>query len=119
MIDPALIPDFPNASKDFLALNPAFSRAGTPAKLERDIGNATLAKAQTQSRDSGRVCVRITSVRKRLLDPDNLCEKYHLDLCRYAGIIPGDTEEQITLSTNQRKCEKGEEEYVEIQIDFL
>lgn len=111
--------NFPNASKSFHALNPHLARTGKATKLERDSGNAALEAPQTQSLHSGRVFVRVTSVRKRLLDPDNLCEKYHLDCLRYAGLLRDDTAAEIDLKTQQRKAAKGEEEHTEIQVDYL
>lgn len=108
-----------NPSESVRALNPALFRTGTAAKLERAPINAALAAPQAESRNPDRVFVRVTSIRKRLLDPDNLCEKYHLDCCRYAGLIRGDTEAEISLKTDQRKAAKGEEERTEIQIDYL
>lgn len=110
---------FPNASESFLAINPHLADTGTTPKLECNLGNAALGAPQAQIRNQGRVFVRVTSVRKRLLDPDNLCEKYHLDCCRYAGLLRDDTEAEISLKTDQRKARKGEEEHTEIQIDYL
>jgi hypothetical protein len=51
-----------------------------------------------------------------LLDQDNLCEKYHVDLCRYAGVIPDDSPEQVIIEVNQRKTVKGEAEFTEIIV---
>ncbi|PTY03317.1 hypothetical protein DB346_05405 [Verrucomicrobia bacterium LW23] len=34
--------------------------------------------------------VRIISHRRRLLDQDNACAKYHIDSLRYAGLLPND-----------------------------
>lgn len=84
--------------------------------MERDIGNAPLEKEKVQGPDIRRFLVRITSVRKRLIDEDNLCEKYHVDLCRYAGIISGDEAGKTKIETAQRKAEKGEDEKVLIQV---
>lgn len=103
---------FANASPDFLARN-----AGKATKLERDSGDAPLEKKKVQRPASQRFLVRITSVRKRLLDEDNLCAKYHCDLCRYAsGGTFGDEAGETKIETTQRKAEKGEEESVIIEI---
>lgn len=75
-----------------------------------------LATGKTEAQDSGRVHIRFVSVRKRLLDPDNLSCKWTLDALRYAGIIQGDEPDKITLETTQRKAEKGEEEKTIIEI---
>jgi hypothetical protein len=109
---------FPNASADFLRANvdlqPADSRP--PAVVEPDSRPSALGPRQTQSGTSQRFLVRITSVRCRLLDEDNLCEKYHVDLCRYAGVIPGDEAGKTKIEVTQRKAGKGEEEHTLIEV---
>lgn len=103
---------FSNASADFLARN-----TGKAAKLERDSRNAPLEKKKVQRPASQRFLIRVTSVRKRLIDEDNLCEKYAVDLCRYAsGGSFGDEAGETKIETTQRKAEKGEEEKVIIKI---
>lgn len=105
---------FPNISESVVALS--VGDTGTAPKLERPTLDAALGPSQAQERHSGRFHIRITSVRTRLLDPDNLAEKYHLDCLRYAGIIPADTPEQISLETTQRRKAKGEDEKVIIEV---
>lgn len=85
-------------------------------KLERATGDGALGKNQGEKANAGRLHIRFESVRKRLLDPDNIAEKWLLDALRFANIIQGDEPEKITLETTQRKCEKGEEEHTLIQI---
>ena len=91
---------------------------GKAAILERTPGNAALVETQVQSRTGDRILVRIESVRKRLLDEDNLVSKYHTDLCRYSGLIPSDAPGVCKIETSQRKAEKGEEERTEITITY-
>ena len=86
--------------------------------LERTAGNAALVETQVQSGTGDRILVRIESVRKRLLDEDNLVSKYHTDLCRYSGLIPSDAPGVCKIETTQRKAEKGEEERTEITINY-
>ena len=102
---------FPNASIDLLSRN-----TSQTAIVERDSRDAPLGKKKVQGSVSQRILVRVTSVRKRLIDEDNLCEKYHVDLCRYAGIISGDEASKTKIETIQRKAEKGEEEKVIIEV---
>ena len=85
---------------------------------ERTAGNAALVKAQVQGRAGDRILVRIESIRKRLLDEDNLVSKYHTDLCRYSGLIPSDAPGICKIETTQRKAEKGEAERTEITITY-
>ena len=107
---------FPNASKSFLALNPEITGAGKAAELEPAPRARPLAKSAPKEVPSEPVFIRIVSVRKRLLDPDNISEKWALDALRYCGAIHGDEPDKITLETSQRKAEKGEEEHTLIEI---
>ena len=91
-------------------------RAGEAAKLERNLGNGPLAKSEAEKGNPERVLVRVTSVRKRLIDEDNLAEKYHVDCCRYAGLIHGDEPSKTKIEVCQRKAEKGEAEHTIIEI---
>lgn len=102
---------FPNASPDFLSRN-----SGKAPKLERGSKPPALEKGKAQGKHSGVLLVRITSVRARLLDEDNLCEKYHVDCLRYAGIISDDSPDKTRIETTQRKARKGEAERVEIEV---
>jgi hypothetical protein len=47
--------------------------------------------------------VRITSFRRRLIDPDNLCAKYFLDCVRYSGLIEDDSARHITYQIAQEE----------------
>jgi len=90
----------------------------TPAKLEQDTWHGSLAKKPIETHTTSRVHIRFESVRKRLLDPDNICEKWTLDCLRYIGVIRGDEPDKITLETTQRRASKGEEEHTEITITY-
>lgn len=112
------------ASRDVLRLSSQeLARAGVDAigsrkatKLERSFGHGALGKVQTQRRNTGRFLVRVTSIRKRLLDEDNLCEKYHVDCCRYAGLLPGDAPGTTKIEVAQQKTEPGAQEETRIEI---
>lgn len=102
---------FPNASPDLLSRN-----TRKASVVERDSVHEPLEAEKVQGSVGKRVLVRVESVRKRLLDEDNLCEKYHIDLCRYAGIISGDEADKTKIETSQRKAQKGEEEKIILTI---
>ena len=91
-------------------------RAGKTAKLERNSGDGPLAKSEAEKGNPERVLVRVTSVRKRLIDEDNLCEKFHVDACRYAGLIHGDEPSKTKIEVCQRKAAKDEAEHTIIEI---
>jgi hypothetical protein len=78
-----------------------------------------LAKGKAQESDSEFYVVRITSVRKRLIDTDNLCAKYAVDALRYALLLPDDNPERARIETSQRKVKEGEEEHTQIEILVL
>lgn len=108
----------PNASQDFIRAN-CHSHTGAASELESDSSHGALAKGEVQEGGTGRLLIRVASIRKRLLDEDNICEKYHVDCCRYAGLIPGDDPAKAKIEVPQRKTKKGEEEVVEITIEEI
>lgn len=71
---------------------------------------------ENEGRRSSRLHLRIISVRKRLIDPDNIVAKWTIDALRYAGIIRDDSAKEITVELSQRKAEKGEEEHTLIEV---
>lgn len=89
---------------------------GQASELERNSGHGALGAVQVQGRDTGRFLVRVTSYRKRLLDYDNLCEKYHVDCLRYSGLIPGDAPGTTEIEVREEKIEPGAAERVRIEI---
>jgi len=115
---------FPNASKSIIAANaqdygkPHAEDTLPLAAVERNSSHAPLEAKEVQRRTDGRFLVRVESVRKRLADEDGLCEKYVLDCCRYAGLIPDDSPELCKVETSQRKAAKGEEEHTQITIIY-
>jgi hypothetical protein len=107
---------FPNASKSTINANSDPDHPRPNPQLEHSPGPVPLATDQVEEANPGRVRVCIVSVRKRLLDPDNLCEKYALDCLRTIKGIRGDEPDKITLETTQRRAQKGEEEKTEITV---
>lgn len=107
---------YPRASESFLRANLQAEDAGAVAKLERNPSNASLAKKEVQGQVGRGFLVRVTSRRKRLIDQDNLCEKYHVDLCRYAGVIPDDAPGETQIEVSQTKCREGEAEEVTVEV---
>lgn len=89
---------------------------GQIAELERSVRAGTLGAVQVQKNAPRNVLVRVTAVRKRFVDEDNLCEKYHVDCCRYSGLIFGDSPATTRIEVRQEKAGKGGREYVRIEI---
>jgi hypothetical protein len=116
---------FPNASPTFIRLNATESGevdiqpdgAGSVAELERHPGNGAVGKVPIQKAVGRRFHVRVTAIRTRLLDWDNLCEKYHVDLLRYAsGGVFGDGPATTTIEVCQQKAQGGEPEEVRLEV---
>lgn len=110
---------FPQAGPGFIAANLDSNNPRTNPVMEHRPVPVPLAKDKAQEESPERLLIRIVSVRKRLIDPDNLCEKWLLDCLRFVGAISGDEPDKITLETSQRKAQKGEEEHTEITIDEI
>lgn len=114
---------FPDASADFLRLNSTVDDShvrpagpGKAAKLERDPGDGTVGEVQIQKGSGRRFLVRLKSYRRRLLDEDNLCEKYLVDLCRYSGALPSDAPGTAKIEVTQEKVDSSQTEQTLIEI---
>jgi hypothetical protein len=107
---------FPRASQSFVRANRTDRPRETP-QLEPDPVVGALGEGQAQAVHTGRFLVRIEAVRVRLIDQDNLCEKYHVDCLRYAGLIPDDSPDRTQIEVTQRKAKKGEEEHVIVSVE--
>lgn len=84
--------------------------------MERAARPRPLAAGEAQKPDSGKFLVRVTSRRRRLLDEDNLAEKFHVDCCRYAGLIPSDAPECARIEVRQEKVGKTEREETRVEV---
>jgi hypothetical protein len=91
--------------------------AGKVAKLERHPRHGAVGEVQVQKGVSRRILIRVTAIRTRLIDEDNLCEKYHVDLLRYAsGGALGDSPATTHIEVAQQKAGKNEREEVRIEV---
>lgn len=104
----------PRASKAVIDLNSGLQ--DTESKCS--VLNGALAKSKGKKESSGRVILRYTSYRQRLLDPDNLAggTKFLTDALRYSGAIRGDTADQIDLRFSQKKVDTKAQEKTLIEI---
>ena len=93
--------------------------SGKASVVESDSRVGALGTSEAEKRNPDRVLVRVTSVRKRLLDEDNLCEKYHVDCCRHSGLLLADDPSKAKIEVSQRKTKKGEGERTIIEIEPL
>ena len=93
-------------------LNRKSSSSNTKSK--RPVRNEPLAKSNGEKENTGRIHIRLTARRKRLIDPDNLIFKYHIDCLRYAGAIPDDREGDVTIEAHQEKTRGQEETLIEL-----
>lgn len=90
--------------------------SGTAPVVEQSASDGIGAKDTTKASDAARFLVRVESVRKRLLDTDNLCAKHFIDCCRFAGILPDDSPDKTEIQISQRKAVKGESERTIIEV---
>jgi len=91
-------------------------RAVKSPVLERRAQHALPDANQIKATYSGKLAVIVTSFRRRLLDEDNLAVKWHVDALRYAGIIPDDAPEKVSIKARQEKVSLKEDERTEIEI---
>lgn len=115
---------FPNASPAFVRRNADEAGhadlhpncSGPVAVVERHPEDGAVGEVQVKERACKKFFVRVTSHRRRLLDEDNLCAKYHIDLCRYAGIFPSDAPGKAKIEVCQQKVGSKEAEFTTIEI---
>jgi len=91
--------------------------ASPDPKPKRSIRNEPLAKGGGKKENTGRIHIRLSARRKRLIDPDNLVFKYFIDCLRYAGAIPDDRAEDVTIEARQEKTRGEEETLIELFND--
>ena len=91
-------------------------RQRAAAKLECGLGDAPLCQGEAAPPDPQRRHVSIISFRRRLIDSDNLCPKFHVDGLRLAGIIADDSAKHIILEVSQQKVRTRAEECTMIEI---
>lgn len=84
--------------------------------LERDSRDGALVTRETERGHPVRFHVVVTSFRRRLLDEDNLCEKYVVDCCRYSGLVSFDSPETTRITVSQQKVTREEDERTEVTI---
>lgn len=83
-------------------------------KPKRPVRNESLAKDEGKEKNTGRIHIRFTVKRKRLIDPDNIIAKYLIDCLRYAGAIPDDRQKDVSLEVRQEKTREEEETLIEL-----
>jgi hypothetical protein len=98
--------------------NQAGNRLPDTKPLERP--ETLVGGGEGKAQGTGRVALRFTLRRLRLLDP---CAKYAgckaiIDGCRYAGLIRNDSEKEITLEVNQEKVAHYKDEKTILEITY-
>lgn len=101
-----------------LGLKPGFrdEAVSESAKSQCPVRSQPLGQEAHQGSHPEKLWIRVESVRRKLLDPDNLCGKAAIDCLRYAGVIRDDTEKDVRVEAIQRKAKKGEEEHTMIHV---
>lgn len=113
---------FKNPSASLLAANAhdygQNTADGAPpgAEPQQAVRDEPVGAKEGKGGNPGRVSVRVTSYRRRLIDPDNLCPKYFVDACRYSRLINDDSAAHIEFTAAQIKVATKDEERTEIEI---
>ena len=102
------------------AIESQIKRSRQEHDLESDSGDASLQAEKLQVNYSGKPEIRITFYRHRLADHSRaVSEKALVDSLQYAGLIKGDSEEEIRLTdVVQKKIGTDEEERTEVEIIY-
>lgn len=103
---------FPNARLDFIEANRSDRNTGEAPIVERGHEDEPLPPDRTKEGESPRFLVRFTSIRKRLLDEDNMVGKFLTDCLRYASIIPNDDPLTTSIEMRQEKAGKRDERVI-------
>jgi len=115
---------FPRISRDVLRLSAEAGEAdiqshdpGPAPFMEPNPGDGAVGKVPVQKGTGRKFFIRVTAIRTRLLDWDNLCEKYHVDLLRYASAgVFGDSPATTQIEVRQEKAQAGEREEVRLEV---
>ncbi len=89
---------------------------GKAPVVERDIGIGDLGKVCLQKETGRRFLVHVKSYRRRLLDFDNLCPKFHIDLLRNSGALLSDAPGTTAIEVSQEKVGSKEREFTRIEV---
>jgi hypothetical protein len=95
------------------------SGKGTHTIPERTAIQQPIQEAGNEGGDSGKLLIRVKSLRRRLLDEDNLVEKWHVDALRYAGVLYSDAPDKAKIEVSQEKVTTKEEECTVITIERM
>ena len=98
--------------------NPDSSQGASPI-AQQTAWYGPLAAGKVENDYPRRFVVRVTSVRRRLLDEDNLAAKFFTDGCRYAGVLPSDAPGKTSVIEDQRQVKSKTDECTEIRITVI
>lgn len=98
------------------AVQPDARRAAPDPVVEQGHANESSRPAPPSAKHSGRYTVRVVSYRRRLLDEDNICEKFHVDSLRYANCLPSDAPQHCAIITTQVQVKLKKDERTEICV---
>jgi Holliday junction resolvase RusA-like endonuclease len=110
---------FPNASDSFIKRNLSPVRGLQNTEPQRSAKVALGVEGEAKQAGPSRRQVSITSVRKRLIDPDNLFVKPLIDALRYEGVIADDSAAHIVLVVKQEKVNHKHDERTVIEISDI
>jgi len=101
-----------------LKRNPHITSGGKTPVVEHRHADALPKPDEGKEIHDGLILIRLTSRRVRALDPDNVCEKHLIDCCRWAGLIPDDTPDKISIEVRQEKVHRYKDEEIIVNITY-
>lgn len=81
--------------------------------------NESVAENAREAVDQVRCLVRITSLRSKVADTDNLFVKHFVDACKEAGLVFDDSPKWCKIEVEQEEVSRPELERTEIEITRL
>jgi hypothetical protein len=94
------------------------ARKAPNARNKPVVPHEPLGKKGREEENTERIALVITARRRRLLDVDGPCPKYFIDGLRYAGLLPDDRPQDVTLQLRQEKVESKDDEETVIEISY-
>ena len=108
---PVVAPAIPTDEEDIRTDHPR-----PAAELEPGAGHEPLAAVEVQAKAGPRFLVRVKSFRRRLLDEDNLMEKWTVDTLRNACVVPDDAPGTAHIEVSQEKVGSKDEERILVEV---
>jgi hypothetical protein len=105
-----------NSNASLRSKNPHIATPLSNTNTQSLVQHESVGKTEGGQKSQGRIQVRITAFRNRLLDPCNFTGKALVDCLRYAGAIRDDSLEFIEVIEIQKKVPSRKDEMTLIEL---